>query len=166
MTTKEVRSHSPRTANFTLRSREITAIHDIFASNAQQHPEAPCVIETCGPRNPERQFTYKHINQSSNQLAHFFLAHGCERGDVIMIYAHRRLVNIFVTFPYFNSRSATMGCYSIGDIRFQSSFVCKEEVRQTRLIEILRSWILTGSLTALKRHGLPQILPYTKLREQ
>ncbi|KAL8961196.1 MAG: hypothetical protein Q9193_002215 [Seirophora villosa] len=63
------------------------AIHEIFASNAQQHPEAPCVIETRGPRNPERSFSYKQINESSNQLAHFFLGHGCERGDVIMFIA-------------------------------------------------------------------------------
>ena len=34
-------------------------------------------------------FSYQQINESSNQLAHFFLAHGCERGDVVMIYAHR-----------------------------------------------------------------------------
>ncbi|KAI0020220.1 L-aminoadipate-semialdehyde dehydrogenase large subunit [Xylariomycetidae sp. FL0641] len=65
------------------------AIHDIFAKNAQEHPERTCVIETKGPRNPERIFTYKQINDSSNQLAHFFLANGCERGDVVMIYAYR-----------------------------------------------------------------------------
>ncbi|KAM0279561.1 hypothetical protein ACHAQH_004516 [Verticillium albo-atrum] len=65
------------------------AIHQIFAANAQDHPDRPCVIETKGPRNPERVFTYKQINESSNQLAHHFIANGCERGDVAMIYAHR-----------------------------------------------------------------------------
>lgn len=65
------------------------AIHEIFAANAERHPERPCVVETPSARTPERLFTYKQINESSNQLAHHFLAHGCERGDVVMVYAHR-----------------------------------------------------------------------------
>ncbi|ODM16957.1 L-aminoadipate-semialdehyde dehydrogenase large subunit [Aspergillus cristatus] len=65
------------------------AIHEIFARNANEHPERLCVLETKGLRSPERQFTYKQINESSNQLAHFFLSNGCERGDVVMIYAYR-----------------------------------------------------------------------------
>ncbi|KAK7544150.1 uncharacterized protein J3D65DRAFT_608667 [Phyllosticta citribraziliensis] len=65
------------------------AIHEIFAANATRHPERPCVVETKSAHTPERSFTYKHINESSNQLAHHFLAHGCERGDVVMVYAHR-----------------------------------------------------------------------------
>ncbi|KAF2143218.1 uncharacterized protein K452DRAFT_247600 [Aplosporella prunicola CBS 121167] len=65
------------------------AIHEIFAANAQKHPERPCVVETASASGPERAFTYQHINESSNQLAHHFLQHGCERGDVVMVYAHR-----------------------------------------------------------------------------
>ncbi|TPX13456.1 uncharacterized protein E0L32_006186 [Thyridium curvatum] len=65
------------------------AIHEIFNRNAQAHPDRLCVSETKGPRSPERNFTYKQINESSNQLAHYFLAKGCQLGDVVMIYAHR-----------------------------------------------------------------------------
>ena len=65
------------------------AIHDVFAANAQKHPERLCVVETKGPRNPERVFTYKQINETSNQLAHHFVANGCQVGDVVMIYAYR-----------------------------------------------------------------------------
>ncbi|KAF2235580.1 L-aminoadipate-semialdehyde dehydrogenase large subunit [Viridothelium virens] len=65
------------------------AIHEIFASNAQDHPDAPCVVETKGPRTAQRIFTYQQINESSNQLAHYFLANACEVGDVVMIYAYR-----------------------------------------------------------------------------
>ncbi|KAJ5219972.1 NRPS-like protein biosynthetic cluster [Penicillium chermesinum] len=65
------------------------AIHEIFARNATEHPDRLCVLETKGQRSPERRFTYKQINESSNQLAHFLLANGCERGDVVMIYAYR-----------------------------------------------------------------------------
>jgi L-2-aminoadipate reductase len=67
----------------------LKAIHEIFASNAQDHPDRPCVVETKGPRSAQRIFTYQQINESSNQLAHYFLAHGCETGDVVMIYAYR-----------------------------------------------------------------------------
>jgi L-aminoadipate-semialdehyde dehydrogenase len=66
-----------------------TAIHEIFASNAKRFPNRQCVIETKSPRTAERTFTYRQINESSNQLAHHFLAHGCEVGDVVMIYAYR-----------------------------------------------------------------------------
>lgn len=65
------------------------AIHDIFASNAQKHPDRHCVIETKGPRNPERIFSYRQINEASNQLAHYLVANGCKIGDVVMIYAYR-----------------------------------------------------------------------------
>ncbi|KAJ5093921.1 NRPS-like protein biosynthetic cluster [Penicillium angulare] len=64
-------------------------IHQIFARNAVAHPERLCVVETKGQQSPERQFTYKQINETSNQLAHFFVSNGCERGDVVMVYAHR-----------------------------------------------------------------------------
>ncbi len=65
------------------------AIHDIFAANAERHPARPGVVGTRGPRTPERVFTYRQINESSNQLAHHFLAHGCQLGDVVIVYAHR-----------------------------------------------------------------------------
>jgi acyl-CoA synthetase (AMP-forming)/AMP-acid ligase II len=65
------------------------AIHEIFAANAAKHPERPCVIETPSATSSERSFTYQQIHEASNQLAHHFLANGCEVGDVVMVYAHR-----------------------------------------------------------------------------
>ena len=65
------------------------AIHEIFDSNAKRFPNRQCVIETTSLRTAQRTFTYRQINESSNQLAHFFLAHGCEVGDTVMIYAYR-----------------------------------------------------------------------------
>jgi L-aminoadipate-semialdehyde dehydrogenase len=70
-------------------TRPSLAIHDIFAANAEKHPDRTCVVETRGQHTPERVFSYRDINESSNQLAHYFLDHGCERGDVIVIYAYR-----------------------------------------------------------------------------
>lgn len=47
------------------------------------------MVETKGPKNPERIFSYRQINEASNQLAHYLVANGCQLGDVVMIYAHR-----------------------------------------------------------------------------
>ena len=69
-----------------------TAIHEIFASNAKRFPDRPCVIETKSLRTAQRTFTYRQINESSNQLAYHFLAQGCQVGDVVMIYAYRGLI--------------------------------------------------------------------------
>ncbi|KAL8669050.1 MAG: hypothetical protein Q9168_006339 [Polycauliona sp. 1 TL-2023] len=65
------------------------AIHDIFAQNAQRHPDRPCVVETQSSKTSRREFTYSQINAASNQIAHHLLQNGVERGDVVMIYAHR-----------------------------------------------------------------------------
>lgn len=52
-------------------------------------PDRQCVIETRSSRSPERIFTYRQINQASNHLAHHLIAHGCNVGDVVIIYAYR-----------------------------------------------------------------------------
>ncbi len=85
----EVLNSLPRCIMRVSAKPRLLAIHEIFASNATQFPSRPCVIETKSPRHPERVFTYKQINEASNQLAHHFLAKGCERGDVVVIYAYR-----------------------------------------------------------------------------
>jgi len=65
------------------------AIQDIFAANAEAHPDRTCVVETKSEEGPERQFTYQQINESSNILAHHLVQSGLERGDVVMIYSYR-----------------------------------------------------------------------------
>lgn len=65
------------------------AIHDIFAANAERHPDRLCVIETPADHTPQREFTYRHIHEASNVLAHHLLDAGLERGDVVMIYSYR-----------------------------------------------------------------------------
>jgi L-aminoadipate-semialdehyde dehydrogenase len=66
------------------------AIHEIFAKNAIQYPDRSCVIETAAfSGSTNRVFTYRHIHESSNVLAHYLIAKGIVRGDVVMIYAHR-----------------------------------------------------------------------------
>lgn len=65
------------------------AIHDIFAENAKKYPKRLCVVETQSSKAPRRDFTYQQIHRASNHVAHHLLVSGVERGDVVMIYAHR-----------------------------------------------------------------------------
>lgn len=65
------------------------AIHEIFASNAQAHPDRTCVVETASSGSPERLFNYRQINEASNILSHHLVSHGVQRGEVVMVYAHR-----------------------------------------------------------------------------
>jgi L-aminoadipate-semialdehyde dehydrogenase len=66
------------------------AIHEIFSANAVRHPERQCVIETAvSQTSAPRVFTYQHIHESSNILAHHLIANRVDRGDVVMVYAHR-----------------------------------------------------------------------------
>jgi L-2-aminoadipate reductase len=65
------------------------AIHDIFSANAEAYPDRPCVAETKSGAFPERRFTYKHIHEASNILAHHLVQSGVKRGEVAMIYSHR-----------------------------------------------------------------------------
>ncbi|KAM5446363.1 large subunit of alpha-aminoadipate reductase [Microsporum audouinii] len=65
------------------------AIHDIFSRNAEAHPEKLCVVETKSRYNPHREFTYRQIHEASNILAHHLVQSGVERGEVVMVYAHR-----------------------------------------------------------------------------
>lgn len=64
-------------------------IHEIFAGNARKHPDRACVVETATTKTPERKFTYKHIFEATSVLAHHFVQSGIQRGDVVMIFAHR-----------------------------------------------------------------------------
>ncbi|KAI4141088.1 MAG: hypothetical protein L6R39_005509, partial [Caloplaca ligustica] len=74
------------------------AIHDIFAQNAQRHPDRLSVVETQSSKTPRREFTYRQIDQASNQVAHHLLENGIERGDFVMIYAHRGVDLVVAVF--------------------------------------------------------------------
>jgi L-aminoadipate-semialdehyde dehydrogenase len=72
------------------------AIHDIFAANAEAHPDRLCVVETACASAPRREFTYRQINEASNILAHHLVQSGIQRGDVVMSYSFRG-VDLVVT---------------------------------------------------------------------
>ena len=65
------------------------AIHEIFAANATKHPDRTCIVETASSTTPRREFSYQQINESSNILADHLVSNGVQRGEVVMVYAHR-----------------------------------------------------------------------------
>lgn len=65
------------------------AIHDIFARNAETNPGRICVVETKSGASPQRSFNYRQIHEASNILAHYLVHSGIQRGEVVMVYAHR-----------------------------------------------------------------------------
>lgn len=72
------------------------AIQDIFATNAEAHPDRLCVVETAAGSSRRREFSYRQINEASNILAHHLVQSGIQRGEVVMSYSHRG-VDLVVT---------------------------------------------------------------------
>ncbi|KAF9771412.1 hypothetical protein IL306_010960 [Fusarium sp. DS 682] len=64
-------------------------IHEIFHKNAVAHPDRPCVIETKTTKAPTRTYTYRQIDEASNNIANYLRDAGIQNGDVVMIFAHR-----------------------------------------------------------------------------
>lgn len=70
------------------------AITDVFSRNARQWPDRPCVIQSLPATSitePQSKITFSYgaIKRASNVLAHHLLHGGVQRGEVVMIYAHR-----------------------------------------------------------------------------
>ncbi|PHH85060.1 hypothetical protein CDD83_973 [Cordyceps sp. RAO-2017] len=123
------------------------AIHDIFSSNADKFPDRQCVIETRSSRRAERIFTYRQIHETSNQLAHHFLSHGCEVGDVVMIYAYRG-VELVVAYMGALKAGATV---SVIDPQYPPE-------RQRILLDVARPRFLVCIEKANEDYGKPSDL--------
>jgi amino acid adenylation domain-containing protein len=59
------------------------ACHDLLAQQSRQTGDQPALVDTQGT------WTYRELNECSNQLAHHLLAAGVQRGDTVAIYPHR-----------------------------------------------------------------------------
>ncbi|MDP2601547.1 MAG: amino acid adenylation domain-containing protein [Deltaproteobacteria bacterium] len=59
------------------------AIHTLFAIHAERVPDRSAVIDA------DASWTYKELDERSNQLANYLVANGVKPKDVIAIYAHR-----------------------------------------------------------------------------
>ncbi|KAI8370997.1 L-aminoadipate-semialdehyde dehydrogenase [Blakeslea trispora] len=64
------------------------AITDIFSSNASRHPERACIVESSDD-STKTVYNYQQIHYASNTVAHYLIAKGIQREDVVMIYAYR-----------------------------------------------------------------------------
>ena len=60
-----------------------------FSENAKTHPDRTCVVETKSSKTSERRFSYNHIFEASNVVAHYLHDAGIVQGDIVMIWAHR-----------------------------------------------------------------------------
>jgi amino acid adenylation domain-containing protein len=58
-------------------------VHALFARRAQADPRRTAVVESAGA------WSYAELNRRANRVAHYLLAGGVGRGDVVAIYAHR-----------------------------------------------------------------------------
>ncbi|CCT65927.1 probable alpha-aminoadipate reductase large subunit [Fusarium fujikuroi] len=67
----------------------IGGIHEIFHKNALTHPDRLCVTETVTSKAPTRTYTYRQIDEASNNIANYLRDSGIQNGDVVMIFAHR-----------------------------------------------------------------------------
>ena len=59
------------------------AVHELFADFAQSQPDKLAVEDS------SESWTYRELNERANQLAHYLIAQGLQREDIVAIYAHR-----------------------------------------------------------------------------
>ena len=62
---------------------------DIVDEWARQEPEKMALV-WCNDHGEEKRFTFTDISRMSNQAAHFFQAHGVQKGTVVMLILRRR----------------------------------------------------------------------------
>ncbi|KAK9650782.1 large subunit of alpha-aminoadipate reductase [Aspergillus fumigatus] len=132
------------------------AIHDIFAQNAEKHPDKLCVVETKSEQSPHREFTYRQINEASNILGHHLVRAGIERGDVVMVYAYRG-VDLVVAVMGILKAGAT---FSVIDPAYPPERQCiyLDVARPRALINIAKATKEAGELTQLVRSFIDENL--------
>ncbi|KAJ5679318.1 hypothetical protein N7462_007562 [Penicillium macrosclerotiorum] len=132
------------------------AIHDIFAENAQKHPEKLCVVETKSTNSPHRQFTYKQINEASNILGNHLVQSGIQRGEVVMVYAYRG-VDLVVAIMGILKAGAT---FSVIDPAYppERQNIYLDVARPRALINIAKATRDAGELSDIVRSFINETL--------
>lgn len=105
------------------------AITDVFSSNARSYPDRPCVIQGIPTVHRLEEvaqssvtYTYGQIRRAANALAHYLIAEGIQREEVVMVYAHRS-VELVVAVMAVLKAGATFSV--IGNVDLDSSlFFC------------------------------------------
>ncbi|KAJ5089609.1 hypothetical protein N7532_008293 [Penicillium argentinense] len=132
------------------------AIHDIFAANAEKHPEKICVVETKSTDQAHREFTYKQINEASNVLGHHLVQSGIQRGEVVMVYAYRG-VDLVVAVMGILKAGAT---FSVIDPAYppERQNIYLDVARPRALINIAKATKEAGELSDVVRHFINETL--------
>ena len=59
------------------------AVHALVSQLALQNPGHPALVD------PIHQWTYAELDEAGNRVAHYLLANGIEKGNIVAVYAHR-----------------------------------------------------------------------------
>jgi L-aminoadipate-semialdehyde dehydrogenase len=113
------------------------AIPHIFADNAKQWPDRPCVVQSVPSASPEipqvtRTFSYGAIRKASNVLAHHLLQGGVQREEVVMVYAHRS-VDLLVAVVAILQAGATFSVIGEESVIRHSSLAYRQTVPRSRI---------------------------------
>lgn len=76
------------------------AVHDLFSRQAIRAPERTALIDR------HESWTYKELDDLSNQLANYLCGRGLGKGDVVAIYAHRNSSLIWALLSVMKTGSA------------------------------------------------------------
>jgi amino acid adenylation domain-containing protein len=102
------------------------AIHEIFAAQALRNPENAAVLDGLDA------WTYRGLNERSNQLAHYLLARGIPKGSAIAVMGHR---------------SAPLICGLLGILKAGAAFTILDPTYpDARLLEYLNAVEPSGFL--------------------
>ena len=76
------------------------AVHTLFAEQAQRVPQNVAVTDD------DDTWTYRELDERSNQLAHYLRASGIQAGDLVAIYAHRSASLVWAILGTFKAGAA------------------------------------------------------------
>ena len=132
------------------------AIQDVFSTNAEEHPDATCVVETESSTTPQRTFSYKAINEACNALAHHLIRQGVKLGDVVMVYAYRGVDLVVAVMGVLKAG----GTFSVIDPLYppERQKVYLEVAQPKALINIRKATDEAGPLSHLVRSYIDEFL--------
>ncbi|MGE5820860.1 MAG: amino acid adenylation domain-containing protein [Deltaproteobacteria bacterium] len=99
LVTSAAKSYLPD-ATAPLDDRWYGAVHEAMAAFAQKQPDKLAV------QDRDAAWTYKELNERSNQLAHCLREHGVVLGDTVAIYAHRNASLVWALFGVLKAGAA------------------------------------------------------------
>lgn len=78
------------------------AVHEKLTENAGRHPEKTAILDRDG------SWTYKDLEQRTNQLSHFLRRNGLDSGQVVAVYGHRSAALVWAVMGILKAGGAFM----------------------------------------------------------